>query len=141
MPPPLGEWFMRLHAGGADKATIASLCAGANVPYRTGCGFYCVAKSEKVSASKDMIAVCEETGEQVVGAPAVRARLGLGSGDVTVNPSSLLAGWSVHGALAADGDGTAASASGGKTSPASSSKTKVYKHAQAVNPLHQGDND
>jgi len=86
---PLGDWFIRLHAGGGVTTTAFS-CVAAGVPYRFGCGFYSVAKAEKVSAAKDIIAVNEATGEQVVRAAAVRAKLGLMAGDITISPSSLL---------------------------------------------------
>ena len=48
-----------------NDSTISEVCAHANISFSSGCGYYCVVKSEKVSAGKEFVAINEKTGEQV----------------------------------------------------------------------------
>ena len=77
----------------ATASTISEICAKAKISYDTG--YYQVLKSEDVSASKDLVATCDTTGEQVVGGAAVRAKLGLGSGKIKVAPGTVKTGWTL----------------------------------------------
>jgi len=80
----------------SEPATISELCEAAGVTFFAGCGFYEVMKPEKVSGSKEMIALEQATGRQVVDSQQVRETLGLAAGNITVAPKSIKAGWTLY---------------------------------------------
>lgn len=79
-----------------EPTTIAGLCEAAGLTFSAGCGFYEVIKPEKVSSSKEMVALEQATGRRVVGGQQVRETLGLAVGNITVAPRSIKAGWTLY---------------------------------------------
>eukprot|EP00756_Hemistasia_phaeocysticola_P061309 Hpha_TRINITY_DN4796_c0_g1::TRINITY_DN4796_c0_g1_i1::g.130640::m.130640 len=75
-----------------SAVTMTELCAAAGVAYKSGQGFYQLAKPEKVSANKKLIAI--HLDGRCVQGDGVRDQVGLGSGDTLVNPGGL-GGWSL----------------------------------------------
>ena len=76
--------------------TFAAICSEHGLPYFHGCGFYELTKSEKVSKSKALVAMNEETSEIIDGSDAVRAKLNLGSGDVNISKSDIPKPWTLY---------------------------------------------
>ena len=69
---------------------MAAVAQRLGVSFSRGAGYYSLNKSEKVSATKDL--VLERADSWIVGAAAVRAALGLGAGDVTIKPTDVARG-------------------------------------------------
>ena len=74
-------------ASASEGETLAAVAQRLGVSFSRGAGYYSLNKSEKVSATKDL--VLEKADSWIVGAASVRAALGLGAGDVTIKPTDV----------------------------------------------------
>jgi len=108
-------------------ATVKELCEAEGVPYTTGCGYYKLARKEKVSATKGLVAC--KAGKYVSGSAAVRKLLGLSVGNITVGPADIKSGYTLYVQSTSSNrklpNGCSALLTGAKSAPAAKAKARA----------------
>jgi len=78
-------------------STIKDLCVANGIMFSHGCGYYKLAKKERISSKKVLVA-CKKgkTASLVCGTKEVRNLLGLGSGNIQVAPKDVKSEWALY---------------------------------------------
>ena len=77
--------------------TFLKVTQRVGIPYYSGSGYYQLIKSEKISTKKDLVLHINDDNDEedcwIAGCATVRTKLGVGLGNITIQPKDIPTGW------------------------------------------------